>query len=1204
MYLKTLELHGFKSFPNKTVLSFERGATVIVGPNGSGKSNISDAMRWVLGELSSRNIRGTKMEDVIFGGTDDRRPMGFAEVSVTFDNTDPENRLDSEFDEVTVTRRYFRTGESEYLINREKKRLRDIYELFMNTGVGREGYSIIGQGKIAEIISKKSDERRQIFEEAAGISKYRHRKEETERKLKATQENLDRVKDILSLLEGRVGPLEKEAEKARKGLAIYEEKKRADVSLWLFDTQKIIADIEEAENAWKLSQHELEIIDQVISDLEAQGNNLYERTQANRLMSECLITKIRETDTKLHELDSAMQMADSDFRHSAELIKHAKERIAEIETSKANLISSRKEYDDKKAGIETAYKKLLDTRLEYLSEQQKFTEEVNTMKRNLEEMLDELTVEENSATDLKIRIDVLKNSKVNDSTKTVDIEKEIEKYEAEGEELKAEADRCEANASGFKAKIAEKDEIISASSEKSDGLTVERENLLSELNNLTVQHDTFYQRADALQRMTEHFEGYAESIKFVMREYNAGNIRGNGEIYGPLSSLISVDKKYITAIETALGTSLQNIVVDNEEMAKAAIGALKRANAGRATFYPISAIRSATETDEIREAAKLSGYVGRADTLVGTDKKYRSIVEWLLLRTVVFDNIDSASDAAKKLRYRVKIVTLDGQIINAGGAFTGGSAKKDSGILSRITEISTLREKAAELESVITKKRTELDKITAELKLCNDSIKNAEQEKELLLTLSRTQFAALDNANAKYSANRNILEKLSYDYKNLVSKQTDADDEILRLSGEYTANLERIEALKKLRAEKSADMGVLDEKCDEIAEKANELYVTIAETRKDIESVQLMIDNINARVADLDADQNSQVARIDELNSKRDNIDNIKAENLSEYKALEAELESLNEQRREVESGSDEFERELASIREKTKEKNASRQTFYEAMIRNENRYNHLVERQDKLGSQLWDDYEITYEDAVALEYPAVTEENREEVAAVQTSCRAKLRALGSYNPSAIEEYAEVKTQYDSLNTQFVDLTSSYDELVGIIARLEAEMRTSFITAFEAINKNFGITFKELFGGGNAELSLVDPEDILTSGIEIKAAPPGKIIKSLSLLSGGEQSFVAIALLFAILKVNPTPFCILDEIEAALDEVNVFRFGEYIKKFDDGTQFILITHRRGTMEIGDRLYGVTMPQRGISQAIELNVNEIEGKQKELLDGVL
>ena len=1204
MYLKTLELHGFKSFPNRTVLSFERGATVIVGPNGSGKSNISDAMRWVLGELSSRNIRGTRMEDVIFGGTDDRRPMGFAEVSVTFDNSDPVNRLDSEFDEVTVTRRYFRTGESEYLINRQPKRLRDIYELFMNTGVGREGYSIIGQGKIAEIISKKSDERRHIFEEAAGISKYRHRKEESERKLKATQDNLDRVKDILSELESRVVPLEKEAEKARKGLAIYEEKKRADVSLWLFDTKKIREDIEEAEKAWKLSQHELEIIDQIISDLEAQGNNLYEKAQSNRLISEQLIMKIRETDSKLHELDSALQMADSDFRHSAELIKHCRERIDEIEKNKQGLVSNRSEYDGKKATLESSLKKFLDERLEILSEQKTLIDAIAASKKELEEALDELTVEENSATDLKIRIDVLKNSKISDNTKSADIEKEIEKYEAEGEELKLEADRCEANASGFKSRIAEKDEILTSASEKTEQLNERKSSVLDIHNKMTVEHDTFVQRAEMLQRMIDHFEGYAESIKFVMREYNAGNIRGSGEIHGPLSSLINVDKKYITAVETALGSSLQNIVVDNEEMAKAAIGALKRANAGRATFYPISAIRPMSETDEIRAAAKMQGYVGRADTLVKSDKKYRSIIEWLLLRTVVFDNIENASVAAKELRYRVKLVTLDGQIINAGGAFTGGSAKKDSGILTRLTEISTLKNRAVEYEAKIEQYNSELEEINSELKLLQEQIKNAEQEKELLLTLSRSQFAALDNANAKYAANRNILEKLNYDYNNLVGQQSVAEAEIARLSGEYQANLERIAALKKFRAEKSEATGVLDEKSDELGQKANEIFIRVAETRKDVEGVQLMIDNINARIADLDRDRDSQNLRIDELTSKRDNIDNIKAENKAEYSLLEKELERLNEERREVESGSDEFERELTSIREKTKEKNASRQAFYEAMIKNENKYNHLLEKQDKLGSQLWDDYEITYEDAVELEYPPVTEENREEIAAIQTSCRARLRALGNYNPGAIEEYAEVKTRYDALNTQFVDLTNSYDELTGIINRLEDEMRTSFITAFEAINKNFGITFKELFGGGNAELSLVDPEDVLTSGIEIKAAPPGKIIKNLSLLSGGEQSFVAIALLFAILKVNPTPFCILDEIEAALDEVNVFRFGEYIKKFDDGTQFILITHRRGTMEIGDRLYGVTMPQRGISQAIELNVNEIEGKQKELLDGVL
>ena len=473
-----------------------------------------------------------------------------------------------------------------------------------------------------------------------------------------------------------------------------------------------------------------------------------------------------------------------------------------------------------------------------------------------------------------------------------------------------------------------------------------------------------------------------------------------------------------------------------------------------------------------------------------------------------------------------------------------------------------------------------------------------------MLTLSRSQFAALDNANAKYEANKNILDKLISDRKILESQQSEAKEELIRVTADYKAALERMASLKDYRARRSSEMGVLDEKRDEVLGRANDLFIKVTEIRKDIESVDIMIDNINSRISDLNAEENIQNEKILDLSLKSGSFDKQKAMNNEEYERLEGELDELNRQRAEVESGNDEFERELTVLRQKMKENTSSRQVAYESTVKNENKLLQLKERQDKLGSQLWDEYEITYEDAVALEYPPVTEENREEIAHIQSSCRAKLRAIGNYNPGAIEEYARVKTQYDELNTQFVDLTSSYDDLIGIIARLENDMRTSFVDAFEAINKNFSITFRELFGGGNAELLLVDPEDVLTSGIEIKAAPPGKIIKNLALLSGGEQSFVAIALLFAILKVNPTPFCILDEIEAALDEVNVFRFAEYVRKFDDGTQFILITHRRGTMEVGDRLYGVTMPQRGISQAIELNVNEIEGKQKELLDGVL
>jgi len=1204
MYLKSLELHGFKSFPNRTVLTFERGATVIVGPNGSGKSNISDAMRWVLGELSSRNIRGTRMVDVIFGGTDDRRPMGFAEVSVTFDNTDPDNRLDSEFDEVTVTRRYYRTGESEYLINKEQKRLRDIHMLFMNTGVGREGYSIIGQGKVAEIVSKKSEERRNIFEEAAGISKFRYRKEEAERKLKGVSENLDRINDIRLELESRVGPLEREAEKARKGLAIFEEKKKADVSLWLYDTKQIREEIIEADKTWRLSVHELEIAGQVIADLDAQLETLYNKTQSNKLRSADLLEQIQITTEKLHALDNSLRVAESNFAHSAELIEDCHMRIAEIERAEYSLGLTKGQYEEKRTKFESVLADHMDTRLGFLSEQQQLTTEIDALNKQLNEALDEITVETNHSTDLKIRMDVLDNARVSDGSKTEEIEAEIKKYEEEGVKLKAEADRCEENASGFKAQIAEKDDIITTSQEKIDLLSAKKADATDTLNQLTLQQDTAKQRADVLQRMNEHFDGFVESVKFVMREYSAGHIENAGEVYGPLSSLINVEKQYITAIDTALGGSLQNIVVDDVPTAKAVMASLKKANAGRVTLYPLTSMRPASENEEIKTAKKMPGFVGRADTLVGIDDKYRIVIEHLLLRTLVFDNIDNASVAAKKIGYRVKMVTLDGQIINAGGSFTGGSQKRDSGILSRSSEIALLQEKSEKLEKQIKEIASEISKVDEELKVNQDNLRAAEQDKEILLTLSRSQFAALDNANAKYDANQNIIEKFKMDRDALISGRERAEEELIHIRAEHKASLERMESLKTFREQKSLEMGALDEKRDEFIEKANAANISIAEVRKEIEGVDQLIASLDQRLTDLDAEKQTQQDKIDSLTDKRKNIDALKNEHKNEYDELEGLLTRLNAERREVEAGTDEFEKEANTIRQKQKEKNASYQTLTEYSVRNENKLAQLKERQDRLGSQLWDDYEITYEDAVALDYPPVTAENREEIAAIQTSCRSKLRSIGNFNPNAIEEYADVKTRYDDLNAQYLDLSQSKEDTIGIIARIEEEMRTSFIQAFNDINRNFGITFKELFGGGSAELSLTEPEDVLTSGIEIKAAPPGKIIKSMSLLSGGEQSFVAIALLFAILKVNPTPFCILDEIEAALDEVNVFRFGEYVKKLCDDTQFILITHRRGTMEIGDRLYGVTMPQRGISQAIELNVNEIEGKQEELLDGIL
>ena len=845
MYLKSLELHGFKSFPNRTVLTFERGATVIVGPNGSGKSNISDAMRWVLGERNSRNIRGTKMEDVIFGGTDDRRPMGFAEVSITFDNTDPESRLDIDTEEVTVTRRYYRTGESEYLINRETKRLKDIHSLFLDTGVGREGYSVIGQGKVQEIVGKKSEERRHIFEEASGIAKYRERKEATENKLKATSENLDRLNDIRLELESRVGPLEKEAERARQGLAIYEEKKRADVSLWLFDTKKILEDIEEADKAWRLAEHELDIVRQLLSDLETQQENLYTKSMLNKQRSESLLDEIHRTTQMLHDLDSSMKAADFEFTRSLELIEQCNTRLGEIEKSKASLNASRDQYLAKKAEIDGVVAELTDIRFGYLTEQQALTEQIAAMTKEIEEALDDLRVEENSAAEIKARIELLTSNRESDGSKTQDIAAQIAEFEATGEELRVEAERCEESTAVFRKQIEEQEAIIAENTEKIESLTEEKEQITDTLNQTRLQRDRMLQRADDLQRMNEHFDGYIESIKFVMNEYKSGRINGSGIIYGPLSTLINVGSKYITAIDTALGSSLQYLVVENEDTAKAAMSALKRANAGRATFYPITAIKSPKESEEIRTAKGMPGFVGRADTLVETDSKYRQIIEFLLLRTLVFDNIDNASYAAKKIGYRVKMVTLDGQVINPGGSFTGGSAKRDSGILTRANEIKELREKGDAIAKRITEMEEALVEIDGELKESRSTLKIAEQDRDMLLSLSRSEFAAYDNAVAKYEANKNIISKFKLDYENLVTGRARAEEEILRLNAELADTYERIESFKEFRGKRQAEMYVVDENRDRVIQKANETQVKIAESRKEIEGVLQFISNID-----------------------------------------------------------------------------------------------------------------------------------------------------------------------------------------------------------------------------------------------------------------------------------------------------------------------------------------------------------------------
>ncbi len=1204
MYLKSLELHGFKSFPNRTILTFERGTTVVVGPNGSGKSNISDAMRWVLGELSSRSIRGTKMEDVIFGGTDDRRPMGFAEVSVTFDNTDKEHALNLPYDEVVVTRRYYRAGESEYMINRKPCRLRDIYELFMNTGVGREGYSIIGQGRIAEILSKKSEDRRNFFEEAAGISKFRFKKQETEKKLNETENNMVRVRDILGELEGRVGPLKRDAEKARKYLEYYEEKKKADVALWLYDTQKLRRDIAETRDDCSLSANELRLISEALASLEAQNDRLDEEQRRSRILSEQLASRIRELTKQLSTIDGEYQLLERDTEYRNQMIGDCHQRIDDANRTLLALVDERESGEAKIAGLSDQENSLADENLGLLAAQQEKQREAQSMEVLLSEKLEELKAIEARAVDIRVRMDVLKNAQETDSGKIESVLADIEKYREEGSRLKAEADRAEKNAEGFKKKIAEYDAVIARSTEENESLRVEKEEASDALSTATVEKNSYLQRAEALRRMEEHFEGYHHSVRFVMQRAENGGIRGAGKIYGPLSKLITTEEAYITAIETALGANIQNIVVDTDATAKAAIAFLKENRAGRATFYPISAIRSAGETDDVRRAAALAGYVGRADTLVGSDKTFREIVEWLLGRTVIFDNLDHAGEAARALRYRVKIVTLDGQVINAGGSYTGGSTKQDSGIMSRTGEIEKLTGEGKKLTAVIEELQTKIFDIEHRISENHQALRDAEQEKELLLTMSRAQFAALDNANAKWEANRELTKKMQADIDSMQNSGRHAEEELLVLEKELADYEADIAAIGEARAQMEIERNrLLDEK-DRLLGEAIEVQVRLAGTRAEIQNTRQMIENAQARMAELDSGKVTQEDRIKDheewLLDQRSKL----AENRHIREKVAAELAEIDENRGAVEADNDDYDKRLTELRLQIRNKHNQKDLCAETDNRNQRKLERLTEEYDRLGSRLYDDYELTAEAARALDYPPVTKENRPTFATIQSECRQKIRALGSVNVSAIEEYDQVKERYETLSEQVADLTRSQEELLAIVTQIETEMKTSFLAAFTEINKNFGIVFRELFGGGQAELSLTDPEDVLTCGIEIKAAPPGKIIKNLSLLSGGEQAFVACALFFAILKVNPTPFCLLDEIEAALDEVNVYRLGEYIKKFCLETQFILITHRRGTMQIADRLYGVTMPERGISKVIALDVNDIEAKSKEFTDGLL
>ncbi len=1208
VYLKSLELQGFKSFPDKTRLTFEGGTTVIVGPNGSGKSNISDAMRWVLGEVSTKNIRGSKMEDIIFGGADTRRPMGYAEVSVTFDNTDPFVRLDCPYDEVTVTRRYYRAGESEYFINRRAVRLRDIYELFMNTGVGRDGYSIIGQGRIAEIIAKKSDDRRDIFEDASGIAKFRHKKSETERKLASADDNITRITDIFLEVEAQVGPLEKEAAKAKRAIELIDAKKAVDVQLWLYDTEKLRADISGAEEKFRHSSLDLQSAEDSIRAFEVQNERLFAASQTNKQASENLLTEIRELTDSVHALDSEFRVGETNILHTKEMLAAAEGALSSVAKSIEDEQASGKLQEAHIAELEAL---LLAKRQEQSGTEElckKQEEEKKNLEFDIARALDDIHALESESVDIKARLSVIEKARLSDTDKHTAMLMQISEQEKNSASMESEAKEKEETVSGYeKASDECKSEIEKKSSVLAD-LYSKRHDANEALIEKKISRDSLAQRRDTIRSMEEQLEGYSGSVRFVMKKYAEGEIKdkkGNkcGKIYGPLSKLISVDDYYVVAVETALAANLQHIVVEDESVAKDAIAALKRADAGRATFFPLTSTKPQSVTEEMRLAAGLEGYIGIADELVSCDSKFSDVISSILGRTVVFDTLDNATEMAKKLKYKVKAVTLDGQVINPQGSYTGGSVKRGGNFLGRATEIKKLDEELESLNKTIEAEQKELNALAEEIETLEDERAERENKKRILDVLISNERADLEKLIAKLEANNTLVARLKADYDNMLEAYSRYDEDIATFNARIEEIANAVEEISAVREKKNVLLGELGDRLDESEKKKTELYIGISETLKDIETAKAMLLQSDARIEKFFEEDAKQRERMAQLTEKISLIEAEQKANREKYAEGEKMLAELNAKRAEVEEGACEFEKKLNELNTKMREKMAQKELIFREYTKCESRLEGLRAEQDKLATKLFDDYELTRADAVALGYEAITPETRGAAFAKQTEYRNKLRAIGNVDLDAVNKYKEVKERYDYMKAQLDDLDRAKKELLGIIEGLEGDMEDAFVKSFNQINENFNAVFSELFGGGSAELILTDPENVLESGIEIKAAPPGKIIKNMVQLSGGEQAFVAIALFFAIIKVNPTPFCILDEIEAALDEVNVARFAEYIKRYSNSTQFVLITHRRGTMEAANRLYGVTMPQRGISKVLELNVDEIQKREGDDLDGI-
>ena len=1187
MYLKNLEIQGFKSFPEKTTIHFDRGITAIVGPNGAGKSNISDAIRWVLGEQSTKTLRGSKMEDVVFGGTAKRGPQGFAQVSLTIDNED--GQMNCEYKELTVTRRYYRSGESEFYINRNPVRLRDIHELFMDTGLGRDGYSIIGQGRIDEILSLKSEDRREIFEEAAGISKFRYRKEEAERKLSATDDNLQRINDITSELESQIEPLREQAEKAKKFLTFRDEMRVLEVSLWLDSLEKLKAGLISSRGDYETAAQQLAETQSACDELYADAEKLAEEMRE----------KDRETDRVREELRGLEATVSEEEGKVAVLRGQRDNNLSNIERIKKELVDQEDRGGGLLAQIESGR-----TRAKELSDIADAARlEIDELSLKMESILKE-------ADDIDTKIDALSATSSLKSAMCESARADLAAQIAKEQEINARMAGVDAELSERRKAVENEElyskELSSALYENKDklesacnmlkGITLKAESRrkrVDEGKTRKAQADAALlkaeQRISILSDMEKDYEGFSRAVKLIMQESSRGSLRN---IHGPVSKLIKVEDKFTAAIEIALSGALQNIVVDREEDAKSAIGFLKSSDAGRATFLPLSAVRG----NELSEKGLSSenGFLGLGSELCSYDKEYDGIFKSLLGRTAIVDHIDTAIRIAKKYSYKFRIVTLDGQVINAGGAMTGGSLGRNTGILSRANELSRLLSEKEQLSENAAKCARELSEFERELSAMSHDIEMLEAQK-------REAQDALLKLEAESSQHKLLVDSMK-SYMDDLNRERAALDlrkgEISRAKDEISSKIEiyereKAEADLKIN-EMSGGRQAIDEKCGSFADDISSLRTKIAEAEAERKAVVAAADDLQAHYNDFLSDREIReqlIIEYEESNVKIGEEEKTRVESIEGYRAslknLEDIIRRINEEKMRLEG-------ERTRKEKEAQEKNQDLLRLERERARLENKKTQAEMEERQILDKLWDTYELTHMSAqsVRIEIESTAKANRRV-----NELKNGIRELGAVNIGAVEEFDRVNERYQFLSEQKNDLIKASDELHKVIDEITNKMRTIFSEQFKIINEKFDETFKEIFGGGRAELEMEDPSNILECGIEIRVSLPGKALKTITLLSGGEKAFVAIALYFAILKVKPTPFCVLDEIEAALDDVNVRRFAEYLRTLCERTQFIAITHRRGTMEEADMLYGVTMQELGVSKMLALNVNEVERELK-------